>query len=505
MRKILIVDDDALARMFLWRCFPWEERGYLIAGEASDGAEALALVESLSPDIVLTDIRMPVMDGIALLSRLRENGFDGGILVLSCHDEFAIVKEAMRLGADDYLRKSALDEQTLQKALELAMNACDRRRAAAQERALLRRMAEKGSRQSQRELMEALLTRDAGWEEQYRETQAAGLRYRYYRCAVLIADASQTGSSQARELFEVCRQTAAGRTAEVVELGRARCAMLYDFSDLPSTMQQNDILHTQSAELHQRMHEALRLGLSAVCEGGGAIARALRQATEALQMSFYGHEIWQFDEQRRMSRRPPPAAEAFAAALPAMLKAGDEARLEARFAAVLKAFAHDRVLPAVVLDWLKQCDTAAGVRTDELPPPEQLKHCGAHLDAYRARLRNLALPAGAAGVSPAVAKAVQYVRTHYTEPIGLGHAARSVGLSSPYLSRAFKREVGMGLNEFLLHCRLEHVAEQLTSGNRTIKQIAAEAGFQDYQHFCKMFKKKRGVTPAQYRKEYVQQ
>lgn len=507
MYKLLIVDDDTLVRMFLKNFFPWQEKGYQIVGDARDGEEACELTAHLQPDVILTDISMPGMGGIDCIRTLREQGYDGGILVLSCHDDFGYVKEAMRLGADEYVLKNHLDEDTLQSALERVLSAMERRRAEAEGRHALHRMAEKGSRLTQRELLQSLLARETSWEEQYRETQAVGLRYRYYRCAVILVSAPQGDSLREQGLYEACRHVVGSNTAEVIDLERTRYAVLYDFSDIPSTSRQNEVLAGQSSALHSFAQEYLaadcQISVSEVCEGGGAIAHALRQAREAAQEHFYGKGIIRYDGRAPMGTQVPEAAASFCAGLPACLRQGDAPRLQSGFHTALQAFQAARVQVGVLLSWLKQCDIAAGLVRDELfyTSITSFSDCEACLSGYEARLRELAMPTGLDRLSPAIGRAVQYIHTHYAEPIGLGDAASAVGLSTAYLSRAFKQEVGTGFSEYLLGCRLEQVQRQLVETLDAIGQIASRAGFQDYHHFCKMFKKKLGVSPAQYRKE----
>lgn len=501
MYRLLIVDDDALARSFLRGFLPWEQRDFSIVGEAGNGEEALALVAKLSPDLVLTDLGMPGMDGLDLIHRLRAQGYAGGILVVSRHDEFDYVKEAMRLGADEYLRKNLLEQPLLEQALQRALRAREQRLVESAQRAELYRMLEKARRLTQRELLDTLLSRDLDWDAQYRETQRAGLPHRFYRCAALLAVADRADPTREPGLYEICLRAADEQHACVIELAADRCVLLYDFSDLPSASQQASLLQSQSHKLAQavqaQLSAACRIGYSAVCEGGGTIAQAMRQASAALQLTFYGDAVCRCDPQQTMSSRVPQQAAAFRAQLPALLQRGERESIEQGFLAALGSFRAERTQVGAVLDWLRRCDIAAGIVRDEgfYASISALSDCRLCLRDYLDR----ALP-GNGKVSPAVAHAMQYVRAHYTEPIGLGHAARTVGLSNAYLSRAFKRETGVGYSEFLRQCRLEQVRHELTHSLATVKEIAGRAGFQDYQHFCKMFKKKYGVSPSAYRK-----
>ena len=115
MRKprILIADDDTMVRIGLKTVINWEENGFVLVGEAANGLEAMQLVQEKKPDIVITDIKMPGMDGIELIRQLRQQSTPPEILVLSSYDEFELVKQAHKLGARDYLLKLNLNPEEL--------------------------------------------------------------------------------------------------------------------------------------------------------------------------------------------------------------------------------------------------------------------------------------------------------------------------------------------------------------------------------------------------------
>ena len=117
MKRVLIVDDDFLVRTYLKQMIAWEEHDFYIVGDAKNGQEALELLQHDGADIVIADMSMPIMDGIELTRRVKKVSPRTHILILSCHDDFVYVKEAMKLGIDDYLLKNNLTEKTLLEAL----------------------------------------------------------------------------------------------------------------------------------------------------------------------------------------------------------------------------------------------------------------------------------------------------------------------------------------------------------------------------------------------------
>lgn len=115
--KVVIVDDEILIRVGIKSCIDWEEHGFEIAGQAGNGIKALEVIEATHPDIVLTDIKMPKMDGLELISEVRKRFPDIKIIVLSCYNEIDYVKKAIKLGAEDYILKLSLEPEILLEVL----------------------------------------------------------------------------------------------------------------------------------------------------------------------------------------------------------------------------------------------------------------------------------------------------------------------------------------------------------------------------------------------------
>ena len=111
MVRILLVDDEPLVRDALKELINWEKYDFVIAAEAFDGVTALEELKRKQIDIVLTDIKMPVMDGLQLINKIQELYKDIRCVVLSAYDEFNLVRKAYAEGAKDYILKSEIDEE----------------------------------------------------------------------------------------------------------------------------------------------------------------------------------------------------------------------------------------------------------------------------------------------------------------------------------------------------------------------------------------------------------
>ncbi|MDI4649241.1 response regulator transcription factor [Cohnella hashimotonis] len=111
MISVLIVDDEHLVRKGLRMTIDWRSLGYEVAGEASNGLEALQLVGSLKPDVVITDVRMPLMDGIEFMREIRRQALQTRLVVISGYEDFAYAKGAVDYGADGYILKPVDNSQ----------------------------------------------------------------------------------------------------------------------------------------------------------------------------------------------------------------------------------------------------------------------------------------------------------------------------------------------------------------------------------------------------------
>src|SRR5690625_394027 len=117
MWTVLLVEDEVFVRESLRTLINWEDEGFRVIGEANNGVEAFELIEELQPDLVMCDILMPEMDGIRLLRKVRERGWNNLFLMLTAHTEFDYVREAIELGASNYILKLSMTVESLEKKL----------------------------------------------------------------------------------------------------------------------------------------------------------------------------------------------------------------------------------------------------------------------------------------------------------------------------------------------------------------------------------------------------
>lgn len=111
MLKVLIVDDEELVRRGIVLGVDWASRGCVVVGEAANGEEGIAAVQRYKPNLIITDVRMPRMDGIEMINQLRGQGCRAHVIILTAHSDFSYARSALQLGADDYLLKPFRDQE----------------------------------------------------------------------------------------------------------------------------------------------------------------------------------------------------------------------------------------------------------------------------------------------------------------------------------------------------------------------------------------------------------
>lgn len=118
MIKALLVDDEYFVRKGLLSTMPWERYGIEMIGEASNGVKALEFMQEHAVELLITDLSMPIMNGFELMQQARQVDPTIQMVVLSCHEDFKYIQDALRLGAIDYIVKTELEEESMQEALQ---------------------------------------------------------------------------------------------------------------------------------------------------------------------------------------------------------------------------------------------------------------------------------------------------------------------------------------------------------------------------------------------------
>lgn len=503
MIKVMLADDDFLVRMFLKQLTNWERAGYEIVGDACNGVEALKLFEQYRPELIITDLCMPAMNGIELIRKVKSIEPATRVVVLSCHDEFEYVREAMQLGADDYVLKNILDETELLRQLEVMRAKIEQTSVQAQRQKELQRLARMGTDLLRQELVERLRLDALTDAEQHKLMRDAGITGEFPACAALLAIGR---GARGNAVQEVCQQYCRGRAAEVVEWLSDGCCIFLDVSAYGASERQEQAVMDFAQGLERCIRDYLNiepeLGASRVHTGSDRLKTAVSQAHAALQACFYAPGIRRYDSQLTLNAQWPKSAVRF---LNAFAQTIAECRIDDILVGgslALDAFQSECIAPDAIARWFVRLDAEAGF-DGAADQPVNLAACRKRIQEYAEIVRQRSgIRTNACG-NRTIESALEYIRLHYTEPISLTQVADAVHLNSAYLSHLFKQETGVNFSDYLLSSRMGKVKELILSSDKALNQVAAQAGFVDYRNFCKLFKRETGMRPAEFRNRKI--
>ncbi len=496
MIKILLADDDFLVRTYLSQLIDWERYGYSLVGVARDGEEALQMADEYHPHIIVTDISMPVLDGISVIRLLRSRGNDARIIALSCHDDFEYVKEAMKLGADEYVLKNLLTEKSFLELLEQMKGKI--------------RVSEEGSvfqnTEEERDYYSRLL-RDENAEQNTKDGFHISAAM-----AVRIVHASEPFEAldlEHREKFDisfaqVCCESCKKLPVRCVPIRQTLYAVLLDLNGVVSIYERQQLVQ-QSASMLLRYCERylsvnVQIGTSKVYHLQISPSRCWQEAVGCLNERFYVNQTifygWQTAD---CGKEIPPEARMFCSNIASYMERKDSSAIHVGWSEALDAFERNHTEARLVREWLRQTDRSAGV--EPRPVPEHFSDLEGMELKYLIFQEDL-LPDDQQ-YSDTVRSAVRYIRENFQSRISLNEVADSVHLNATYLSHIFHKETGVTFSEYLMSCRVNKAKELLLRANLKVKAVGIQSGFGDHRNFIKMFKKATGMTPQEYRKKTI--
>jgi two-component system response regulator YesN len=530
MKRILIVDDEYLVRLGLKTTIDWPEHGYIIAGEASNGREALELFDRTGADAILTDIKMPVMDGLELIRAIKEKNKKVKIIILSHYDEFSYAQEAINLGAFRYILKSELTKTNLLNVLKslfysVSEEAADSKEAGGSENITVQR-----ERYIENYLFPFLPDADAVGVCPPLSEEAAGQKGTYIiLCAVcrlttLLHDAGKMFPKTVKVLFVEAFADAASFAGYHHE--RFALVTIVPFSGtIPPSPPHTEPARTQENKIAESCVRIVRNVLQyydvnlfiGISSSGGAddMARLFIEAARAVDRCFFSensfiHSYGQ-DETRPAGIPPRISYEKLGAFIEANQEAGMLEYIQNIFRRLREIKSYTAVHNAFI-DFLSSgkaiCEkyrlnnqTALNENKFEYDSFYDLLFIG-DVEIYISNLfRELLSGKQSGGITYSfiVKKSITFIQKNYTKNITLTDAAENAAISHSYLSFIFKQETGINFNTWLSKYRVEAAKKLLAETNLRIYQVAERVGFSNPYYFSKVFKEYTGMSCKEFR------
>lgn len=555
MVKLFLVEDEIVMRDGIKRQINWEKEDIEFVGEASDGELAWPMILETKPDILLTDIKMPFMDGLELSALVRKELPDTAIIILSGYDEFVYAQQAVSLGVTDYLLKP-LPPGKLLECIRRVQEKIEQERAQPENNAWSEELAREQKDAEKNLLFRALVTNDRSLKEILAMADHLGIHIsaRYYSVILMTVRGKENAmpSEQLRtELAAIPEQIPGWIFFDRNENG---------FAMIGTANSEEEVSDTQK-ELIRRLKECVEkdaehtwfIGAGRTVGRISDIGKAYNSANKALSSRFItgmnrvvtadetdsvkrdlsGLQVSPLPAEARVSEKDAAALDIDQAVtndnsrkmLEEYLRTGTLEEAEPFLEGLFQSIGEDNLNSYLLLTYLSmdmyftmvrflkdmgrqvnEIDKKCGDINSLLKGRITAEQARSYLTSYLKEVIALRDHNTEKRYGKILRQAVSYIDTHFDqEDISLNRVAQTVGMSPNHFSSIFSQELGTTFIEYLIGKRMERAKELLRTTQLRSSEVAYRVGYRDPHYFSSTFKKIQGMTPREYRVSYKEQ
>ena len=517
MYNVLIVDDEKIIRIGMRAIIDWEAYGFKIAEIVSDGEQALQVIEEEDIDLVITDIKMPKVDGIQLVKRLKELKFAGQIIMLTSYGEFDLARECLRHGVHDYLLKGTLRPSGLIHALEevrpkLKQNTNRQETEAVEENT------------QDYELISQVATLTLKGEDTKIEAKALSTKHQFLLIKHIESKYEQVKNKDRRfgdynvAIGNIIAEVLPKRSNSFIIFEGNWC--LYSLPVLEETSYHE--IHKISLQIQNLIRLYTNIKIIGVI--GRPIYTAydlkdsIKQCMKATEMAFYtGYQDVLKEEYAQMIKPYKMAEEGSYEKL--LYEAMREGNYTQAVHALEKYIKHlkeyyipqrevedilDNILERFVLDYSIYLENDK----EQLETIMDKYNKSTLIDEYYSLINELIYIICTSSMGQVrdknyrkeIVEIMDYVEGHIGEKITLSAIASHINMNESYISRLFKHETGLNIINYINIRKMEKAKELLSEKDMIVKDVAYALGFEEQSYFNRMFNKYFGVNPKEYKK-----
>lgn len=528
--NLMIVEDEIRIRNGLANGIAWESHGIEVVGLAADGKEALAMMEQRKPDILLLDIEMPEMNGLALAETVLQQEPQMKIVILSGHNDFHYAQRAIELGVMKYLLKPAGDQEIIAAVTEAARQI---RQSLMEKHNVeeLKRLWQSRLPQLQNDFLRNwILNRYAEWEWRKQAMELNVGITGYTRFLVCVCEIDPLGEDETRftaadssllqfSLECIAKEFVDPTVCQAFNDANGSTVLLFFAQEGEPDSELTKRANTVVSRLLQVVEECLKLTASAglgTVFGPSEVVHSYRQARRALQeRTVYGHAIAipylevkkeegtlefnpNFERQLEIAIQTDEVDQANGLIEEYLKHAFSHASAELvheyvlYLSGVFTRFIQSR---GFLMKKVLQGDYHIFRSLDSLTTKDQIMEWAKrvvgevwyYMDSERRQCSH-----------QMVKRILESVEKHLAEDLSLHSFSERLFVNPSYLSRLFKKETGESFSNYVLTRRMERAKELLTAGAK-VYDAADAVGYQDVSYFAKVFRKYFGVAPSDLR------
>ena len=543
MLKIFLAEDEVIVRETIKRMIPWEELGFELVGEAADGEMALPLLIRQKPDLLITDIKMPFMDGLTLAKLAKKELPELKIVIISGYDDFNYAKQAINIGVEDYLLKPITKNALIERISEIRSR-YEHEKTQKEYYEKFQREMQAYEKNSSRDFFEALVRGSMDMMEVYKKAEKLGVDIvaEAYNILIFTMNSEEDFSGQKEgyseweaESLEMLEEFFSGHPSAMLFRSNifSYGVLLKGQKESIKEITKECVGKIQGILKRKESKREWFLAVGQPVERLSQIKKSYHTASRAFSQRYlYVENILYYDEMEMMEHRSGQADTNDNAYLkkvdvnalnPAILQKflsnGIQEETENFVKDYFYAIGQEPMESLVfrnyvilnvrfsVITFLKGlgCDTE-GMEPENTE--EILAESGKNIEsaiAYAEKMVSQAITIrdqNSGNKNRSILKtAVDFIESHYMEEeISLNTVANVANVSANHFSALFSQNMGQTFIEYLTSLRMNKAKELLRCTGMRSSEIAGEIGYKDAHYFSYLFKKTQGMTPSDYRK-----
>lgn len=541
MLKIFLAEDEVIVRETIKRMIPWEDLGFELVGEAADGEMALPLLLRQKPDLLITDIKMPFMDGLTLAKVAKKEIPGLKVVILSGYDDFNYAKQAINIGVEDYLLKPITKNALIERLTEIRSR-YEHEKTQKEYYEKFHREMQAYEKNSSRDFFEALVSGSMDMMEIYRRSEKLGLDIvaEAYNVLIFTMNCEEDFSGQregysewAAESLELLEEFFSENTSAML----FRCN-IFSYGVLIKGQKETIGENTRScvSEIQRILDRKEQKRQWFVAAGEpverlSQIQKSYYSASRAFSQRYlYDENILYYDEMASMEKKNVTEDDSTylqkvdvnalnPVILQKFLSNGLLEETENFVKDYFYAIGQEPLESLVfrnyvtlnvrfsVMSFLKEigCDTRILEQEDTEDVLSESSKSLENAIAYAKKIISQAIALrdqNSGNKNRSILKtAVDFIDSHYMEEdMSLNKAANAANVSANHFSALFSQNMGQTFIEYLTNLRMNKAKEYLRCTSMRSSEIAGEIGYKDAHYFSYLFKKTQGMTPSDYRK-----
>lgn len=531
--RIILVDDEEEVRKSIIKKIDWADAGFQVVGDAENGQEAMEIIEALEPDVVLTDVRMPYMDGLTLAEWVRQDHPSIKVIIFSGYDDFEYAKQAIRLNVIEYILKPVNVEE-LTAILKKIKHSLDEEIAQKRNVDLLRENYLKSLPIIREQFLNDMLHRpilEQVIDEKLKDYGVDILGAKKWVVAVVAVEKSEIGKVQQSVLHQEQELIPISVRQLIEEMVKGYCRAVLFTSPMEQVLiaaidagitqtRLITVLGDVCKETKRVLEVPITVGIGHSCSSLTDVGYSYRSAVNALGYkaivgtgaTIYINDVEPMDPGRLVWDRRDEEA------LFTAVKFGPKEKIYQAVDGILARMEQTKVhfnqyqifMRSVVnsmMQMIQQYDIGPAEFSGMEDPylgmlgsvlkqedfGRWLLETGIRVNQAMDRERE-------SSMKQLMQEAERYIRENYQDPeLSVEKLCRHLHMSPAYFSTMFKKETGQAYTAYLTQVRMEKAVELLEKTDDKTYVIAAKVGYQEQNYFSYVFKKRFGVSPSKYR------